>query len=96
MKHPQPERREAAETATAKNPSRTRTKGSRAAGSAPTHDEGQRASMVRETAYALYLARGCAGGYELDDWLQAEAQVSKLLGITKSSASTSGVHVAGA
>lgn len=30
---------------------------------------------IREAAYACFEARGCVPGHELDDWLQAEAQV---------------------
>ena len=27
---------------------------------------------VQETAYQLYVARGCAHGYDVEDWLAAE------------------------
>ena len=27
---------------------------------------------VQETAYELYVARGCAHGYDVEDWLAAE------------------------
>jgi hypothetical protein len=27
---------------------------------------------VQETAYNLYVARGCANGYDVEDWLAAE------------------------
>ena len=27
---------------------------------------------VQETAYHLYVARGCAHGFDVDDWLAAE------------------------
>jgi len=27
---------------------------------------------VQETAYHLYIARGCANGYDVEDWLAAE------------------------
>ena len=30
--------------------------------------------QIAERAYAIYLARGGADGYDLDDWLQAETQ----------------------
>ena len=30
---------------------------------------------VSERAYQLYLARGAAHGYDLDDWLRAEQDV---------------------
>ena len=35
---------------------------------------------IRERAYQLYQARGCADGHALDDWLEAKAEV---LGVTK-------------
>jgi hypothetical protein len=31
--------------------------------------------LIRETAYRLYEQRGYMPGYELQDWLQAEAEV---------------------
>jgi hypothetical protein len=31
--------------------------------------------FIRERAYELFEARGCESGHELDDWLQAEAEV---------------------
>ena len=40
-------------------------------------DEG-RMNLIRETAYSLYVARSCVDGHELDDWLQAEAQVNQM------------------
>ena len=36
--------------------------------------------MVRERAYAFYLARGCSDGHDLEDWLRAEAEVAAALG----------------
>lgn len=27
---------------------------------------------VQEAAYQLYVARGCAHGYDVEDWIQAE------------------------
>jgi len=42
-------------------------------------DPDLRQRMVSETAYRLYLDRGCADGYELDDWLQAEAAIEHVL-----------------
>ena len=27
---------------------------------------------IRETAYELFIARGCAHGYDVEDWLAAE------------------------
>ena len=35
--------------------------------------------MISEAAYHLFEERGYAEGYELDDWLQAEAGVDHLL-----------------
>lgn len=35
------------------------------------HDE-----QIRQTAYFLYESRSCEAGHELDDWLQAEAQMA--------------------
>ena len=31
---------------------------------------------IAKRAYELYLQRGSVSGYELDDWLQAEAELS--------------------
>ncbi len=48
---------------------------------APAHPhDGQdsataREQRIRELAYSRYLQRGGADGHDLDDWLQAEAQV---------------------
>ena len=36
--------------------------------------------MISEAAYQLYAERGYADGLELDDWLQAEAEVDRMLG----------------
>ena len=38
---------------------------------APTHDQ------IAERAYALYVARGRTLGYALEDWLEAEKQLSE-------------------
>ena len=35
--------------------------------------------MIREAAYHLYAQRGYVDGFELADWLQAEAEVDRLL-----------------
>lgn len=42
-------------------------------------DPDLRYRMISEAAYALYAARGCVDGYDVDDWLAAEAQVDHLL-----------------
>lgn len=39
-----------------------------------------REQAIREMAYACFEARGCEPGHELDDWLQAEAQVQQARG----------------
>lgn len=36
--------------------------------------------MISEAAYQLYAERGYVDGLELDDWLQAEAEVDRMLG----------------
>jgi len=38
-------------------------------------DPDLRHRMISEAAYYLYAQRGYTDGYDLDDWLQAEAQV---------------------
>jgi hypothetical protein len=42
-------------------------------------DADLRQRMISERAYRLYCERGGAEGYDLDDWLQAEAEVDHLL-----------------
>jgi len=37
---------------------------------------GSREDQIRKRAYELYLARGCAPGGEVQDWLQAEAEIT--------------------
>ncbi len=32
---------------------------------------------IQARAYELYQLRGCEGGHELDDWLQAENELSE-------------------
>jgi hypothetical protein len=48
-------------------------------GARDTVDVDLRHRMISEAAYALYMERGYADGYELDDWLAAEAAVDHLL-----------------
>jgi len=46
------------------------------------HDEldpGLRHRLISDAAYALYCKRGYVDGYDLDDWLEAEAQVDHTL-----------------
>jgi hypothetical protein len=47
-------------------------------GAADVLDPDLRHRMVSEAAYYLYQQRGCTDGYELDDWLQAEAQIDHI------------------
>lgn len=42
-------------------------------------DSDLRQRMISETAYRLYAERGYADGYDVDDWVQAEAEVDHLL-----------------
>jgi hypothetical protein len=42
-------------------------------------DPDLRHRLISEMAYRLYAGRGYADGYDLDDWLQAEATVDHLL-----------------
>ena len=44
-----------------------------------TIDPALRHRMISEAAYQRYVERGYADGYDLDDWLQAEAAVEHLL-----------------
>lgn len=54
---------------------------------APTEEDAKveigdelRHRMISEAAYQLYAERGYVDGLELDDWLQAEAEVDHRLG----------------
>jgi Protein of unknown function (DUF2934) len=38
----------------------------------------EREEQIRRRAYELYEQRGKVDGYELDDWLQAESEVSDI------------------
>ena len=35
--------------------------------------------MISEAAYYLYTQRGYGDGYDMDDWLQAEAQIEQVI-----------------
>jgi len=52
-------------------------------------DADLRYRMVSETAYRLHAERGYADGYDVDDWLQAEAAVDHLVLNPKTRAGTS-------
>jgi hypothetical protein len=47
----------------------------RSAGAGTIPDLTQREKQIRLRAYALYESRGCEDGHDLDDWLQAEAEI---------------------
>jgi len=47
-------------------------------GNHSTHDE------VARRAYELYQARGKEPGHELDDWIQAEQEISQHRQVTRS------------
>ncbi len=44
-----------------------------------TDGGGELQDQIRARAYQLYEQRGRDDGHELDDWLQAEAECSKVL-----------------
>jgi len=48
-------------------------------GAQAVFDPDLRHRMISEAAYYLYSLRGYAEGYDLDDWLQAEAQIDDLI-----------------
>ena len=39
------------------------------------HTLEERETMIREAAYYRYLEHGCGDGHDLDDWLEAEAEL---------------------
>lgn len=48
-------------------------------GHADTIDPELRHRMISAAAFRMYEARGYADGYDVDDWLSAEAEVDHLL-----------------
>ena len=40
-----------------------------------TYESAEREDQIRRRAYELYQARGFEDGHDLDDWLQAEAEI---------------------
>ena len=40
-----------------------------------TYSKEDHHQQVKELAYRLFVARGCAHGYDVEDWLQAEHMV---------------------
>jgi Protein of unknown function (DUF2934) len=49
--------------------------------------------FVRQVAYDYYEARGRIGGYELDDWLRAEAEFERIRAVgERAPAATNPTH----
>ncbi|HEY7375842.1 MAG TPA: DUF2934 domain-containing protein [Polyangia bacterium] len=42
-----------------------------------SNDASTRNEAIAKRAYELYLQRGSVSGHELDDWLEAEAELSR-------------------
>ncbi len=42
-------------------------------------DSDLRQRMISEAAYRRFAERGCLEGYDLEDWLNAEAEVDRML-----------------
>jgi hypothetical protein len=42
-----------------------------------SNDGSARNEAISKRAYELYLQRGSVSGHELDDWLEAEAELSR-------------------
>lgn len=84
MKHPQTSTHASTDVAVKKKPVRSGKKGSVEDQSAvdlkAKADDNGRDEIIRQTAYSFYEARGYVGGYDLDDWLQAEAKVGQMTG----------------
>jgi hypothetical protein len=47
------------------------------AGAQPQLASATNLEEIQQRAYELHLERGCAHGYHLDDWLQAERELKK-------------------
>ena len=41
-----------------------------------TAAEADREEQIRERAYELYVARGGEDGHDMEDWLEAEAEIT--------------------
>ena len=50
------------------------------AGSAPALNETERQKLIAQAAYFRAEKRGFAPGCELQDWIEAEAEVQRLIG----------------
>ena len=84
MKHPQSSTHASTDAAVKKKPVRSGKKGhgedQSAVDSKAKAEYKGRDEIIRQTAYSYYEERGYVGGYDLDDWLQAEAKVGKMTG----------------
>lgn len=49
--------------------------------------------LIRVRAYQFYEERGCEGGHDLEDWLQAETEI---VGMKPAAAAEAGTRKAGA
>jgi hypothetical protein len=75
MKHQQTAAHLAPEGVAKARPARSTRKGNGGGNSGNVATGNACEEMIRERAYFLYEARQREGGHELDDWLQAEAQL---------------------
>ena len=79
MKHQQAAGHHQQDKPAPKSAARSSAKGKPALATDGANGEGNdngRYDMIRETAYGIYVARGCVAGHELEDWLQAEEEVN--------------------
>ncbi len=53
----------------------------------PTHEE------IEQRAYEIYVERGGAQGNDLEDWLQAELELTEKYGKTGQTAKATGVKI---
>lgn len=79
MKHPETAPRTVHDAAKKQKRNNSVVKSHSSANSKSIASSIERDELIRQTAYTLYQARSCASGHELDDWLQAEAQVDQML-----------------
>ncbi|NDP39158.1 MAG: DUF2934 domain-containing protein [Rhodoferax sp.] len=80
MKHQHTEHRATTDLAAKKKPVRSKTTGDGESqvGLKATAPGTDRDELIRQTAYSFYVARSYVGGHELEDWLQAEAEVDQM------------------
>lgn len=79
MKHPETSPRTVPDTAKKQKRNNSVAKRHSSANSKSIASSIERDELIRQTAYTLYEARSCVSGHELEDWLQAEAQVDQML-----------------